>query len=164
MKRSLEYEHKLYEIEESPEINGYILLNLLNELEECTIEQLAVSFYLYRFTKVLVDILNTLKLSQEFSKTLPEQELLNLDTILMPYLNEKYNERFKKGIIQLLSRSLIIANQNKISINRTKLTSRKNELEKEGSISRLKVKLVSKVIREFEIGELNKIISNIVGE
>ena len=82
----------------------------------------------------------------------------------MPYLNEKYNERFKKGIIQLLSRSLIIANQNKISINRTKLTSRKNELEKEGSISRLKVKLVSKVIREFEIGELNKIISNIVGE
>ncbi|WP_045521371.1 hypothetical protein [Neobacillus niacini] len=164
MKRDLEYEHKLYEIEESREINGYILLLLLNELEECNIEQLAVSFYLYRFTNVLVGILYSAKLEQEFLNDLPEREMFNLDTILMPFLTEKYNERFKKGVTQLLSRSLINVSESKITLNRTKLAYSTNGLEKGDSILQLKVKLISKVIREFEISKLNKIISKIVGE
>lgn len=164
MKRDLEYEHKLYEIEESREINGYILLLLLNELEECNIEQLAVSFYLYRFTNVLVEILYSTKLEQEFLNDLPEREMFNLDTILMPFLTEKYNERFKKGVTQLLSRSLINVSESKITLNRTKLAYSTNGLEKDDSTLQLKVKLISKVIREFEISKLNKIISKIVGE
>lgn len=164
MKRDLEYEHKLYEIEESREINGYILLLLLNELKECNIEQLAVSFYLYRFTNVLVEILYSVKLEQEFSNDLPEREMFNLDTILMPFLTEKYNERFKKGVTQLLSRSLINVSESKITLNRTKLAYSTNGLEKDDLTLQLKVKLISKVIREFEISKLNKIISKIVGE
>lgn len=164
MKRDLDYEHKLYEMEESPEINGYILLHLLNELVECNIEQLAISFYLYRFTNVLVEILDGTKFEHEFINVLPERDIFNLDTILMPFLTEKYNGRFKKGVIQLLSRSLISVSESKITLNRTKLAYSTNGLEKDDSTLQLKVKLISKVIREFEISELNKIISKIVGE
>lgn len=164
MKRNLDYERKLYEIEESPQLNGYILLHLLNELEECSIEQLAISFYLYRFTNVLTEILNNSNLEQYSIRQLSEREMFNLDTILLPFITEKYNKRFKNGIIQLISRSLIIVYDSNILINRTKIISSKSELEKEDLTIQLKVKLISKVIREYKISDLNKIISKIVGE
>ncbi|MBG9611828.1 hypothetical protein [Bacillus cereus] len=163
MNRDLDYEHKLYEIEESPQLNGYILLHLLNELEECSIEQLAISFYLYRFTNVLAKILNSINRDQGLIKNLPEQEIFNLDTVLMPFLTEKYNERFKKGIVQLIARSLINVSNNKISINGNKLDHSKNNLKKDVAIQ-LKVKLISKLIKEYNVSDLNKIISKMVGE
>lgn len=163
MNRDLDYEHKLYEIEESSQLNGYILLHLLNELEECSIEQLAISFYLYRFTNVLTEILDSINLDQNLMQHLPEREIFNLDTVLMPFLTEKYNERFKKGIIQLKARSLINVSNSKISINGNKLDYSKNTSKKDVTLQ-LKVKLVSRVIKEYNVSDLNKIISKIVGE
>jgi hypothetical protein len=53
MSRDLDYKKTLSEIEESSKLNGYIMLNLMVILKKCTLEQLAVGLYLYRFNNVL---------------------------------------------------------------------------------------------------------------
>lgn len=163
MTRDFDYERKLYEIEDSYEINGYILAHLLYDLNACSIEQLATAFYLYRYPNISIKILELTNIQNDILIQLNDYEIFNLDTVLMPLISEKYNKRFKNGFKQLLAYSLIISEEDKITLNLSNLYSMKN-LETSDSNLIVKVKLVSNIVKSYNISELNSLITKIVGD
>ncbi|MEK4701825.1 hypothetical protein MKX47_20200 [Solibacillus sp. FSL R7-0668] len=164
MTRDFNYEHKLYEIEDSPELNGYILMNLLYNLKACSVEQLAIAFYLYRFPKVSIQILGRSDSQIENLYLFNEYEMFNLDILLMPLLSEKYNVRFKNGFKHLLSYSLLNIKQDLITLNTNYLEQITHQLENSNSIMTSKVKVATIIIQAYNINELNYMINKIAGE
>jgi len=161
MLRDLDYEKTLYEIEESSKLNGYIMLNLMVVLKKCTLEQLAVGLYLYRFSNVLQTIL--IKTGESELNDLPQWDYFNLDTVLAPLLIEKYNDRFKKGFMELLSRNLVFVNQEKVILNHENVSGYIDEITNNIHVYK-KCQYINKVIESYSIETLNQIISQIVGD
>ncbi|PAD93584.1 hypothetical protein [Shouchella clausii] len=163
MPRDLDYEKTLSEIEESSKLNGYILLNLIVILKKCSLEQLAVGLYLYRFSNVLQNIPIKNEEKKNELKGFPQWDYFNLDTVLTPFLIEKYNDRFKKGFIELLSRNLIFAKEEKVILNYENVSEYMEEIVENIRVHK-KCQYISKVIEYYPIESLNEIISKIVGE
>lgn len=164
MIRDFNYEQKLYEIEDSPEINGYILAHLLYRLNTCSIEQLAISFYLYRFPNIAIKILELKNAPYRTIAEINNYEIFNLDILLMPLISEKYNNRFKSGFKQLLSFSLIITQKNEISLNFSNLNHISHDFETLHSNLVTKINLATVIIRTYDTQTLNSLITKIVGE
>lgn len=162
MSRDLDYEMTLSEIEESSKLNGYIMLNLMVILKKCTLEQLAVGLYLYRFNNVLQRVPIKAKENQSLND-LPQWDYFNLDTVLTPFLIEKYNDRFKKGFIELLSRNLIFAKDEIVSLNNENESGYIKEIVENTRVHK-KCQYISEIIKAYPIETLNQIISKIVGE
>lgn len=163
MSRDLDYEKTLSEIEESSKLNGYIMLNLMVILKKCTLEQLAVGLYLYRFNNVLQSIPIKAKENQNNLSDLPQWDYFNLDTVLTPFLIEKYNDRFKKGFIELLSRNLIFVREEIVILNNENVSGYIKEIVENTRVHK-KCQYISEVIKDYPIETLNQIISKIVGE
>lgn len=163
MSRDLDYERMLYDVEESSKLNGFIMLNIMINLKKCSIEQLAIGLYLYRFSNILRVILSEMEQNKEISLEIPQWDYFNLDTVLTPFLTEKYNERFQKGFIELISRNLITVDKDEVIINEDNVSTHINEIIRNEYVYK-KSKYVSKVIDRYPIDILNEIISEIVGE
>lgn len=163
MTRNFEYEEMLYQIEESSKLNGFIMLNLMINLKKCSIEQLAIGLYLYRFSNILKIILSEMKQTEDIFSEFPQWDYFNLDTVLTPFLIEKYNDRFQKGFIELLSRNLIIVNDEELLINDESVSEFIDEIIKNKYVHK-KCEYITKVINTYPTDVLNEKISEIVGD
>ncbi|MFS1516398.1 hypothetical protein V1503_07800 [Bacillus sp. SCS-151] len=163
MTRNFDYEEMLYQIEESSKLNGFIMLNLMLNFRKCSIQQLAVGLYLFRFSNVLQIIISEIENSKEVFSEFPQWDYFNLDTVLTPFLIEKYNDRFQKGFIELLSRNLIKVDGEELLINDEVVLGFKEEIRKNKYVYK-KCEYISKVINTYPTDILNEKISKIVGD
>ncbi|OBR65617.1 hypothetical protein A7K91_13615 [Paenibacillus oryzae] len=150
----------MYDMDESSSFNGFILLVLLKFFSKCTMNQVACSLYLVRFPKILARLL-TKEEEMKFNEFVPEWEIGNLDALLVPYINQKYDTRFIRGIKELFARGLI-----SIEGEDVRLTSSIEIPSKSDAITSIENKAYfsSLVVKRTEISILNEKISRIVGE
>ncbi|EBK2059924.1 hypothetical protein MJ257_21840 [Paenibacillus timonensis] len=122
--------------------------------------QLACAMYLIRFSNVLIEFLDE-KEKLEFLQIVPRWEFGNLDTMLVPYINQKYDVRFIRGIKELLAKGLIGIKDELVHIVPSFNISIESEL-----IRRIQKKAyyASRIVKETNITSLNKKISQISGE
>ncbi|QLK09679.1 hypothetical protein BMG_6457 (plasmid) [Priestia megaterium] len=151
-----------FNIEESSILNGLYLILVLKNKERTTIDELATALYLYRFpfiTKQIIDKEEEVHISNLFSHA----ELNNLDTMLYPFLLEKYNNRFISSLKELLARELVDVEQDYVYL---KKELDMKELLNEEAIIQIDQKLgyIVKVINSMDYKTLKKKIEEIVGE
>jgi len=115
LKRDIDEELAMYDVEESSAINALIIIILLQHMPKCTLSQLACASYLVRFTNVLSKLLNN-QTKVDFLKGIPYWEFGNLDTVLSPYIIQKFDTRFLRGIKELLAKNLIHIDKNNVSL------------------------------------------------
>lgn len=160
LKRNIEQELATYDIEESSPFNGLILLIILNFMPRCSMNQIACALYLVRFSKILSKLLNKEE-EIEFIKNVPGWEFGNLDSMLVPYINQKYDARFIRGIKELFAKGLIQIEGDSVQLISPIELSTNNE-----TIKRIQNKAyyASLVVMRTNVAQLNKQISRIVGE
>ncbi|GGA49823.1 hypothetical protein [Paenibacillus physcomitrellae] len=97
----------------------------------------------------------------KFNEFVPEWEIGNLDALLVPYINQKYDTRFIRGIKELFARGLI-----SIEGEDVRLTSSIEFPSKSDAIMSIENKAYfsSLVVKRTDISILNEKISRIVGE
>jgi hypothetical protein len=159
-KRNVEQELATYDIEESSPFNGLILLIILYFMPKCSMNQIACALYLVRFSKILSKLLNKEE-EIEFLKIVPGWELGNLDAMLVPYINQKYDTRFIRGIKELYAKGLIQIEGDSVQLISSIEFSSDNE-----TIKRIQIKAyyASLVVMRTNVVQLNEQISRIVGE
>lgn len=129
-------------------------------MPKCSMNQLACALYLVRFSKVLSKFLSKEE-EVDFLNKVPEWELGNLDAMLVPYINQKYDIRFIRGIKELFAKGLI-----QIENEFVQLISKKEISSGSETIMRIqhKADYASRLVMGMNIELLNKQISRIVGE
>lgn len=159
-KRNIDKELAMYDIEEGRAINGLIILILLKFMPKCSLKQLACALYLVRFTKILSKLLDEDDRIQYLSG-IPEWELGNLDILLSPYILQKYDYRFIRGIKELLAKNIISFDGDHVYSKITVDLSLEND-----SIRRIyhKAFYSSKVVMNTDISKLDDKIYQIIGE
>lgn len=160
-KRNLSYESELYEIEESGILNALYLLFLLKHLKKCSLNALACGMYLFRFLNLTIHLLEEAE-REKFIQFIPEWELENLDSLLMPYILQKYDKRFINGLKELYVRALIEIENNTVMLKENEKTGL-FEIEKFELINH-KAFHISEIIKRTSYEELVKKIETIVGE
>jgi hypothetical protein len=83
--------------------------------------------------------------------------------VLTPFLIEEYNDRFKKGFIELLSRNLIFVRDEIVILNNENVSEYIKGIVENTRVHK-KCQYISEIIKSYPIETLNQIISNIVGE
>ncbi|MFB5759153.1 hypothetical protein [Paenibacillus medicaginis] len=159
-KRNIEQELALYEADETGSYNGLILFMIINSFSKCTLDQLSYAFYLVRFTKVLSRLLNEIE-RERFLEYIPEWELRNLDSILSPYIIQKYDRRFVRGLKELLARSLVKIEGEFVSVALRAAIPLENDSFR---IIRHKAVFACTVIRRYELSQLQTKIYQAIGE
>lgn len=151
-----------FNVEESRVLNGLYLILILKNLERGTIEQLATSLYLYRFPYIAEKLMSH-KDQIEFLKLFSYAELNNLDTMLYPFLIEKYNDRFINSFKELLARELVEVKGDYIILKRGLEYEELWSMEDIVQIDR-QLFYIAKLIKITNNNELKKKIEEIVGE
>lgn len=151
-------------IEENVAINSLYLVMILNKFGKETLEGLALAFYLFRFTTVLVSLLDKQN-KETYLRLCSESDLQNLDSLLSPYLVNIYNDRFQRSLSELLARDMICRDDNEnfsINFNEQILNDLINELELNRLNERLNIIVV--YIRSKEVSVIKQKIYSYAGE
>ncbi|REE84560.1 hypothetical protein A8990_11495 [Paenibacillus taihuensis] len=98
-------------VEENVVINSLYLAIVLNKFGKAKLEELAIAVYLFRFTNVLVSLLEKQNM-KSYMRLCQESDLQNLDSLLSPYLVNIYNDRFQRSLSELLARDMIQRDKN----------------------------------------------------
>jgi hypothetical protein len=158
LKRDLETEFEWYEVDESGELNALYLFILLYHLKKCTLNQLAVAFYLFRFVNVLYKLLNA-KDAELFIREIPDWEKGNLDSVLAPYIIEKFDHRFLSGLREIISKNIAILEDDTVILQKKHssfpLIVKHHRLFHKANFS---CKVVKKIQYENLLNKINKIV------
>ncbi|MBT2764812.1 hypothetical protein [Paenibacillus sp. ISL-20] len=161
--RDSSLEGELFNIDESGVLNGFYMLSLLHYLKSCTLDELATAMYLFRFVNITEQLLGDND-QIEYLSGIPEWERYNLDTMLSNVLIEKYTDRFKTGLKELISRGMILnEGQDILLLDSVRENSRDILEDKKFNLVVHKAKYVSKLIETFSIEELNEKIKTLIG-
>ncbi|QSF36397.1 hypothetical protein ICR95_28060 (plasmid) [Priestia megaterium] len=155
---------EMFNVEENNFLNGMYLVIIIDELEKCTVEQLAMVLYLYRFPNIVENFLSSNE-KISYLELHSHAELNNLDTVfLSPFLLDKYNKKFINAFKELLARDIIEIKNQVVTLNK----SMKNELQNlhDMNINTVKNKMryLAKIVKRNSIKEINKKMERIVGE
>ncbi|MFK4475367.1 hypothetical protein ABH897_005156 [Paenibacillus sp. RC73] len=158
--RDLDTELEWYEVDESGELNALYLFVLLTYLKKCSLNQLAVAFYLFRFVNILYKLLNA-KDAELFIKEIPDWEKGNLDSVLAPYIIGKFDHRFLSGLREIISKNIAVLEGDTVILQKKKFSVLLNE-----KYHRLfhKANFSCKLVRRIQYENLLNKINKIVGE
>ncbi|MFK9118345.1 hypothetical protein ABEI56_05010 [Peribacillus castrilensis] len=164
MSRNIDYEQQIYNIEENPSVNGIYLIFILSTIKTCSLDQLALSMYLFRFMNITLSLMENDE-KQELLQVLSPSDSKNLDALLTPYLNEKYNDRYKNALKVLLAKNIITVNENLVKLNiNLDLANEFNLTEPPFSKVYIKAKFVSNLIKASTVKDINQKINKIIGD
>jgi len=156
--RDLDTELEWYEVDESGELNALYLFILLTYLKQCSLNQLAVAFYLFRFVNILYKMLNS-KDAELFIKEIPDWEKGNLDSVLAPYIIGKFDQRFLRGLREIIAKNIAVFDGDTVILQKKKfaasLKEKHNRLFHKASFS---CKLVKKNQYDNLLNKINKIV------
>lgn len=151
-------------IEENVTINSLYLIMILNQYGKATLEELAIAFYLFRFTNIFVGILDK-RTQENYLKLCSPSDIDNLDSLLSSYLVNIYSERFQRSLSELLARNMVRNDANDnfcMNFDNKMLDDLINELELR--LINERVKIIVRYIENNEISVVKQKIYNYAEE